>query len=219
MAMSRAPRQTRRVPPSDQRVNGSPRMRVAQMELKTRPEAWRVERTGRGSVVIWMVEPRRFETMNMAMPSCQRRRRWGGRRATWGAFSSSRMCDLRCRVRPRLWTLVEMRPTSMPIWSGERGSACCLLFWGDEGLVYAPAKTYSYTAFWRQIAELAQHHSAAGVRIHLRGDVLGSWWTCGLQTRPGDVGGGVVGMVGMVRFLRNVVVRSGPRRCHSDGSF
>lgn len=50
--MSRAPAHTRRVPPSDQRVNGSPRMRVAQMELKTRPEAWRVERTGRGSVVI-----------------------------------------------------------------------------------------------------------------------------------------------------------------------
>lgn len=100
---------------------------------------------------------------------------------------------------------------------GQRG-VCCL--GGTRALcMYVPTKTYSYTAFWRQIAELAQHHSAAGVRIHLRGYVLGSWWTCGLQTLPGDIGGVVVGMVGMVRFLRNVVVRSGPRRCHSDGSF
>ena len=82
IAMSRAPAQTSSVPPSDQRVNGSPRISVAQMELKTRPEACSVESTGSGSVVIWIVLPSRFETINIAMPSCQRRRRWGGRRVT-----------------------------------------------------------------------------------------------------------------------------------------
>ena len=41
MAISTAPVQTRIVPPKDQRVNGSPRMRVAQIELKTRPDCGR----------------------------------------------------------------------------------------------------------------------------------------------------------------------------------
>lgn len=52
MAMRTAPAETRRVPPRDQRVKGSARMRVAHIELKTSPEAWSVERTGNGSVVI-----------------------------------------------------------------------------------------------------------------------------------------------------------------------
>ena len=37
-AMSTAPAHTRIVPPSDHLVNGSPRMRVAHIELKTRPD-------------------------------------------------------------------------------------------------------------------------------------------------------------------------------------
>lgn len=38
MAISTAPPQTRTVPASDHRVNASPRMRVAQIELKTNPD-------------------------------------------------------------------------------------------------------------------------------------------------------------------------------------
>jgi hypothetical protein len=56
-------------------------------------------------------------------------------------------------------------------------------------------KTYSYTALWRQIPDLAHHHSAAEVRIHLR-MLLISWRSCGLRARPGGVGEGVVGMGG-----------------------
>lgn len=65
-------------------------MRLAHIELKTRPDyccqrdlyaggvelhtACRVESTGRGSVVIWMVLPTRFAMMNMSMPSYAARR-------------------------------------------------------------------------------------------------------------------------------------------------
>ena len=38
MAMSTAPADTKNVPPNDHRVKGSPRMRVAQIELNTRPD-------------------------------------------------------------------------------------------------------------------------------------------------------------------------------------
>ena len=38
IAMSTAPPKTSTVPPSDQRVKGSPRIRLAQMELNTRPD-------------------------------------------------------------------------------------------------------------------------------------------------------------------------------------
>jgi hypothetical protein len=38
VAMRIAPPQTRIVPPRDHLVNGSPRIRVAQMELKTKPD-------------------------------------------------------------------------------------------------------------------------------------------------------------------------------------
>lgn len=67
-AISVAPTHTRSVPTSECRVNGSERMRVAHMELKTRPEAWRGERMTSGRVVIWMEEPRMFETMNRNIP-------------------------------------------------------------------------------------------------------------------------------------------------------
>lgn len=53
---------------SECRVKGSERMRVAQMELKTRPDAWRGERMTSGRVVIWIEEPRMLETMNRRIP-------------------------------------------------------------------------------------------------------------------------------------------------------
>lgn len=65
----------------------------------------------------------------------------------------------------------------MPIWGGRGQWGVC---WGlggrkgrkeDWGEVERRRRTYSYTAFWRQVAELAHHHSAAEVRIHLRGYV------------------------------------------------
>lgn len=36
--------------------------------------AWSVERTGSGSVVIWMVLPTILEITNMPIPTCHRRR-------------------------------------------------------------------------------------------------------------------------------------------------
>ncbi len=89
-AMSTAPAQTSIVPPNDHSVKGSPSIRVAQMELKTSPDcavsavrvklsnrragrrhtACSVDRTGRGRVVICIVLPSRFETMNISIPSC-----------------------------------------------------------------------------------------------------------------------------------------------------
>ena len=86
IAMSIAPPQTRIVPTKEYRVKGSLRMSVAQMELKTKPDyqnfnkhptiykliehtACRVDRTGSGSVVIWMVLPTTLETTNMSMPN------------------------------------------------------------------------------------------------------------------------------------------------------
>jgi hypothetical protein len=95
IAISTAPLDTNTVPPNDQLVKGSPRIRVAHMELKTRPEACSVDNTGRGSVVIWIVLPTRFDIMNIPMPSCHRRRLYGGRRTSYGPFSSSRRCDFR----------------------------------------------------------------------------------------------------------------------------
>jgi hypothetical protein len=52
IAISTAPLDTSIVPPKDQRVNGSPRIKVAHIELKTRPDACSVDSTGNGSVVI-----------------------------------------------------------------------------------------------------------------------------------------------------------------------
>jgi hypothetical protein len=52
MAINMAPLDTNTVPPKDQRVKGSPRIKVAHIELKTNPDACKVERTGKGSVVI-----------------------------------------------------------------------------------------------------------------------------------------------------------------------
>lgn len=74
IAISTAPLDTRSVPPKDQRVKGSPRIKVAHIELKTRPDACSVDSTGNGNVVIWIVLPTRFEIMNIPMPSCHRRR-------------------------------------------------------------------------------------------------------------------------------------------------
>lgn len=68
-AIKRAPTATSRVPTKEYRVKGSLRMMEAHIELKTRPDACRVERTGRGRVVIWMVLPTMLATMNMSMPS------------------------------------------------------------------------------------------------------------------------------------------------------
>lgn len=115
VAISIAPLETSIVPPNDHRVKGSPSITVAHIELKTSPEACRVDKTGRGSVVICIVLPTRFDIMNMPMPSCHRRRLYGGLRSSYGPFSSSRRCDFRCRVKPKLWTLVDIRPTSIPI--------------------------------------------------------------------------------------------------------
>lgn len=112
--MSTAPAQTSSVPQSDHLVKGSPKIRVAHIELNTRPDACSVERTGSGSVDIWTVLPSRFDIMNMPIPSCHLLLRCGGLRISWGPFSSSRMCDLRCNVRPRLCTLVDKSPTTIP---------------------------------------------------------------------------------------------------------
>jgi hypothetical protein len=75
IAMSTAPVETSIVPPKDQRVKGSPRIKVAHIELKTNPDACNVDKTGNGSVVICIVLPTRLDIMNMLIPSCQRRRR------------------------------------------------------------------------------------------------------------------------------------------------
>lgn len=55
IAISTAPQQTKTVPPKDHRVKGSPRMRVAQMELKTKPDYEAVSNhpgTGEMSIII-----------------------------------------------------------------------------------------------------------------------------------------------------------------------
>jgi hypothetical protein len=52
IAINTAPLETSNVPPKDQRVKGSPRIKVAHIELKTNPEACNVDNTGSGSVVI-----------------------------------------------------------------------------------------------------------------------------------------------------------------------
>ena len=74
IAISTAPLDTSIVPPKDQRVKGSPKIKVAHIELKTRPDACSVDSTGNGSVVIWIVLPTRFEIINIPIPSCHRRR-------------------------------------------------------------------------------------------------------------------------------------------------
>jgi hypothetical protein len=68
-AISNAPIATSTVPTNEYRVKGSLRMMEAHIELKTRPDACRVDRTGRGRVVIWMVLPTTFAMTNMSMPS------------------------------------------------------------------------------------------------------------------------------------------------------
>jgi hypothetical protein len=90
---------------------------VAMRALKTRPEACRVLSRGRGRVVIWIEEPMMLLSRKSSMPSCHRRRRYGARRGRCLSFSSSSMCDLRCKVRPTDWTHVDMRPTTTPSWS------------------------------------------------------------------------------------------------------
>lgn len=95
-AIKIAPMHTRTVPISEYLVKDSPRIRVAKMVLKTSPDchpsiqvnsrywftaevgaltAWRVESTGSGRVVIWMVLPTMFEPTNMAIPT------WNGQLA------------------------------------------------------------------------------------------------------------------------------------------
>lgn len=96
------------------RVKGSLSMMDAQIELKTRPDAWSVERTGNGRVVICIVLPTKLETMNMSMPSCHLRRLYGGLRSRPSSFSSSSRCDFRCSVKPILCILVESNPTMTP---------------------------------------------------------------------------------------------------------
>lgn len=95
IAISTAPADTNRVPPKDQRVKGSPRIRVAHIELKTSPDACNVDNTGSGRVVIWIVLPTKFDIINIPIPSCHLLRLWGGRRTSWGPFSSSRIWDFR----------------------------------------------------------------------------------------------------------------------------
>lgn len=70
VAMSAAPEHVKTVPKREKRVNGSPSNRVANAVLNTSPEACRVDRTGRGKVVICMVLPTRFEMTNMNIPNC-----------------------------------------------------------------------------------------------------------------------------------------------------
>jgi len=70
IAINIAPVVTRRVPEKDHLVKGSLRINDAHIELKTRPAACKVERTGSGSVEIWILLPRRFATMNIPMPIC-----------------------------------------------------------------------------------------------------------------------------------------------------
>lgn len=102
IAIKIAPLDTNTVPPKDQRVKGSPRIKEAHIELKTRPDACNVERTGSGRVVIWIVLPTKFDMINIPIPSCHRRRRWGGLLTSCGPFSSSRIWDFRWRVSPKL---------------------------------------------------------------------------------------------------------------------
>lgn len=115
IAISIAPVETNNVPPKDHLVNGSPNIKVAQMELKTRPEACSVDNTGSGKVVIWIVLPTRFDIINMPIPNCHLLLLYGGLRTWCAPFSSSRICDLRWRVKPILWTLVDISPTNIPI--------------------------------------------------------------------------------------------------------
>lgn len=70
---------------------------------------------------------------NMPMPTCHRRLRCGGRRTSCGPFSSSRMCDLRCRVSPSDWTLVESRPTITPICRAQRRGLEEMVFLSGAG--------------------------------------------------------------------------------------
>lgn len=49
------------------------------------------------------------------LPTCHRRRLYGGLWRSYGYFSSSRICDLRCRVSPMACRLVEITPTITPI--------------------------------------------------------------------------------------------------------
>lgn len=100
-------------------------MRVAQMELNTNPEAWRVDRTGRGRVVIWMVLPMRLAMRYMPNPNCHLRLLCAGRGVRGSEVrrhdseqrESSRICDLRCNVRPIDCTAVLRRPTRTPIYN------------------------------------------------------------------------------------------------------
>ena len=82
MAINTAPLDTSNVPPKDQCVKGSPRIKLAHIELKTSPDACKVERTGKGRVVIWIVLPTKLDMINMPIPSCHRRRLCGGRRTS-----------------------------------------------------------------------------------------------------------------------------------------
>lgn len=74
-AIRTAPPATKSVPSIENLVKGSSSIRVAQAVLKTKPDACRVDRTGKGKVVICMVLPTMFETKNMNIPICHRRRR------------------------------------------------------------------------------------------------------------------------------------------------
>ena len=85
--------------------------------------------------------PARLAMMNMDMPSfttgnqlespcvymlslrtCHLLRLNGGRRRSFGSFSSSNMCDLRCSVRPSDCTEAEISPTRIPTWNAAQMS-------------------------------------------------------------------------------------------------
>jgi hypothetical protein len=59
---------TRIVPTSEYRVNGSDSIRVAQMELNTRPDACSGDSITSGNVVIWMLDPSIFDMRNRSIP-------------------------------------------------------------------------------------------------------------------------------------------------------
>jgi hypothetical protein len=66
--MKVAPAHTKTVPTNENRVKGSDSISVAQIELNTRPDACSGDSRTTGNVVIWMLEPKMFETMNNSIP-------------------------------------------------------------------------------------------------------------------------------------------------------
>lgn len=114
VAIKAAPTHVRRVPTAENLVKGSFSSSVAKAVLKTSPDAWSVDRTGKGRVVIWIVLPIKLEATNMSIPACHLGLLHADFRSSY-SFSSSRKWDCRCRVKPKLCTDVEISPTVTPI--------------------------------------------------------------------------------------------------------